>query len=236
MRRLPLLIISLALVASACHKPERTGLSKAPPGQLVPTMITDSVSTLVSDSGYTRYHIVAPVWLMYEDAPDPYWTFPQGLTLEQYDEQMRPAADVRCDSAVYFSRRRLWRLDGNVVMVNTLRDSFLTEQVFWDQTRQMVYSDSFIHIVRSDRVINGYGFESNQSMTAYTVNRPTGIIPVERPAPAQTSASDSSGLQPARRQSAPPPPSQRGADDPIIVPPVRTTNHNPNAVPFKKSS
>lgn len=235
MRRLLLLLICIAVLASACRQPERTGLSKAPPGPLVPTMITDSVSTLISDSGYTRYHITAPVWLMYEDAPDPYWTFPQGLNLEQYDDQMQPAADVRCDSAIYYSRRRLWQLDGNVVMVNTMRDSFLTEQVFWDQTRQKVYSDSFIHIVRSDRVINGYGFESNQNMTAYTVNRPTGIIPVERPVHDE-SAQDSTAPAP-RRGATPVAPSRRNqTEEPIIVPPVRTTTQDPNAATIRKTS
>ena len=235
MRSLPfILIVALLAMVSACQKPERTGLSKAPPGSLVPTMITDSVSTLISDSGYTRYHIEAPLWLMYEDAPDPYWTFPDGLTLEQYDENMRPDANVRCDSAVYFSRRRLWRLDGNVVMVNTLRDSFLTQQVFWDQNRQMVYSDSFIHIVRAEGGINGFGFESNQNMTQYTVNRPTGLIPVNRPGASAAPTNDTTrASRPADTRKAP---SRRNdSHDPIVTPPV-PARRSPNSLPFKQTT
>lgn len=64
-------------------------------------------------------------------------------------------------------------------MVNTERDSFLTEQLFWDQNSRKVYSDSFIHIVRTERIIEGYGFESDQNMLYYTVNRPTAILPTE---------------------------------------------------------
>ena len=182
MRRLPAIAIAAAALASAWScKEERQSFVPDVNGAAVPTMTTRDVSTFISDSGYTRYHITTPVWQMFEDAPEPFWKFPEGMHLEQYDEQLRPAANIVCDSATYHSRRRLWQLDGNVVMVNTLRDSFLTQQLFWDQARQLVYSDSFIHIVRSDRIIDGYGFESNQNMTAYTVNRPTGIIPVSRP-------------------------------------------------------
>jgi len=183
MRHLPLLAIGLAAAGAivSCHEDRHSYVANASDPERVPTMSTRDVETFISDSGYTRYHISTPLWQMYDEAAEPHWRFPEGLDLQQYDEQLRPAANVTCDSATYLSRRRLWQLDGHVVMVNTLRDSFLTQQLFWDQHNARVYSDSFIHIVRSDRIIEGYGFESNQNMTSYTVNRPTGIIPVERP-------------------------------------------------------
>lgn len=143
-----------------------------------PTMLTRNVSTLISDSGYTRYHITSPLWLMFENAEEPNWKFPVGLDIEKYDNDMKTDATVVCDSATYLSQRRLWRLDGNVRMRNTAGDRFLTQQLFWDQQKHTVYSDSFIHIERSDRIIEGYGFLSNEKMTAYTVNRPSGIFPV----------------------------------------------------------
>lgn len=176
MRRLPLSVILIAVLASlwSCREERHSFVPNV--GDAVPSMATTDVSTFISDSGYTRYHIVTPLWLMFEDVKDPYWRFPDGLQMEQYDENLRPNANIRCDSAKYLSRRRLWQLDGNVVMVNTQRDSFLTQQLFWDQQKRLVYSDSFIHIVRADRIIEGYGFESDQNMLAYTVNRPTGIF------------------------------------------------------------
>lgn len=205
MRILPICFITMAMAASVGCQPERKSFVPNAGGD-VPTMTTDSVCTFISDSGYTRYRITTLLWQMFDDCDEPYWRFPFGLELVQYDRQMRPNANVICDSAVYFSRLRLWRLDGHVVMVNTLRDSFLTEQVYWDQTRTKVYSDSFIHIVRSDRIIEGYGFEANQTMTAFNVNRPTGIIPVERRKPgADTVALDdsSNGFDLRGRRTAP---------------------------------
>ena len=162
-----------AAIASCADEQEHSYVANVSDPLATPTMSTANVSTLISDSGYTRYHITAPLWNIYDDIPDPMWKFPKGLNLVNFDLEMKPAAAMRCDSATYFSQRRLWRLDGNIVMVNVQRDTFLTEQLYWDQNQCKVYSDSFIHIVRTNHIIEGYGFESNQEMTQYNVNRPT---------------------------------------------------------------
>lgn len=181
LRTLPVVAVCVAFmcVLAACEEEKHTYVANVDISR-TPTMVTVDVKTLISDSGYTRYNIVTPLWEMYDEVDTPYWRFPMGLELEQFDKAMRPDANIRCDSAVYFSQQRLWRLDGNVVMVNTARDSFLTQQLFWDQLKSKIYSDSFIHIVKQNHIIEGYGFESNQNMTAYSVNRPTAIIPVDQ--------------------------------------------------------
>lgn len=193
MRLLPVLTAA-ALSASwlflSCSPEKQHYVPNATDGESTPTMATTDVTTLISDSGYTRYKVVTPLWLMFEDAEDPFWRFPQGIALEQYDHMLQPESNVECDSAVYYSRKRLWRLDGNVIMVNTERDSFLTNQLFWDQNTRKIYSDSFIHIVSAERVIEGYGFESDQGMRAYQVKKPTAILPADRRPGGQRRAQD----------------------------------------------
>ena len=67
-------------------------------------------------------------------------------------------------------------------------ERFLTSQLFWDQRRGKVYSDSFIRIERSDRIMEGYGFESNNSMTDFKVRDVSAILPVEQFSPGSSSA------------------------------------------------
>ena len=62
---------------------------------------------------------------------------------------------------------------------NQKGERFNTELLFWDQNKQRVYSDRFIRIEQPDRVITGYGFESNQEMTIYTIYKPEGIFYVD---------------------------------------------------------
>lgn len=201
MRLLPIMAAAgwaAAIGFCGCGEENHSYVANIVDGDHTPTMRTFDVNTFISDSGYTRYYITSAVWNMYEDAKEPFWTFPDTLYLEQYDRDMSVNATMRCDSATYWSAKRLWRLDGDVIMVNTAGDSFLTQQVFWDQAKREVRSDSFIHIVRSDRIIEGYGFTSNEPMTAYTVNKPTGIFPVsEKDNPSAQSQPDTAQAEPA---------------------------------------
>ena len=145
----------------------------------VPTVISYNVKTLISDSGVTQYRITTKLWQIYSEAAKPYWYFPEGLYLEQFDKQFKTAASIQCDSAKYFEDTKIWRLDGNVRIWNINKELILTNQLFWSQREQKVYSDSFIHIEKADRTLEGYGFVSNERMTTYTLNRPSGIFPFD---------------------------------------------------------
>ena len=90
MRRLPLILLIAAILhtSQACSEEKHEYVANA--GERTPTMCTTDVNTFVSDSGYTRYKIETPLWVMYEDAEDPYWHFPDGLHLLQFDKEMNP--------------------------------------------------------------------------------------------------------------------------------------------------
>lgn len=155
------------------------------------TMTTTEVSSLISDSGIIKYHITAPLWLVYDEAAEPHWRFPDGLFLEKFNENAQQDASIRADSAIYYKNRQLWRLDGYVEIANPQGEKFLTEQLFWDQRQAKVYSDSFIHIERADRIIEGFGFVSNDRMTKYEVLNVSGIFPSEKFRPGEGGKRDS---------------------------------------------
>jgi LPS export ABC transporter protein LptC len=146
--------------------------------ETTPSMITDSVTTLISDSGITRYKLVADNWQVFDKAKDPYWYFPEGIYLERFDSLFEVEAKILADSAWNYTDKRLWRLKGNVDIRNMQGEMFLSDELFWDQKEQRVYSDKYIQIKRGDTELKGYGFESNQEMTEYRVFRPhDGKIP-----------------------------------------------------------
>lgn len=165
------------MALTGCSDDKKSLIGNVDP-ETFPTMLTTDVSTFVSDSGYVRYHLISDLWLMFDEASEPYWNFPQGLYMERFDDSMEVISTFVADSAVYLSNKKLWEFDGNVRMKNFDGDRFATEQLFWDQAGKKVYSDSFIHIERIDRILEGYGFESNEEMTEYTILQVSGIFPV----------------------------------------------------------
>lgn len=174
------LLTAISLTVSSCNDKKNEILPGRIDPETVPTMMTRDVNTLISDSGITRYSIEAPVWYVFDESSEPKWTFPEGMHIEKYDNLFRVEATIDCDSAVYFKSKQLWRLDGYVDISNAANERFLTEQLYWDQRREKIYSDSFIHIRRADRIMEGYGFESNQNMTQYRILNVSGSFPVEQ--------------------------------------------------------
>lgn len=140
--------------------------------ETVPLMTGDSITMLISDSGIIRHKVVTPEWQSF-DGSDPYDYFPQGIYYEQFDSLLNKQVTLVADTAWNYTRRKLWRLKGNVFISNIQNETFKTEEVFWDEKEQKIYSDKYIEINRPQKLIlKGFGFESNQNMTQYRIFRP----------------------------------------------------------------
>ena len=165
-------------MVSGCKEEGKLGVASSSVHSRMRSMSTVNVSTLISDYGITQYKIVSPLWNVYDEVDTPYWSFPKGIYLQKFDRKFNVIASVAADSAKFFRLMNLWQLDGNVELHKEPGELFLTQQLFWDQRRNRLYSDSFIHIETPDRMLEGHGFESNDRLTRYSIRRPTGIFPV----------------------------------------------------------
>jgi LPS export ABC transporter protein LptC len=165
-------IVFISLFLSvACSKNQQETVEVAFDPEQTYTMKTVDISTLVSDSGVTRYRANAKKWLVFGKAEEPYWYFPEGIYLEQFDTLFQVKASIKADTAYYYEKKELWKGVGNVEMKNVKNEYFTTSLIFWDQKLQKIYSDQYIRIEQRDQdnFLSGIGFESNQSMTVYDI-------------------------------------------------------------------
>jgi LPS export ABC transporter protein LptC len=172
-------VVALMLVSAACDSDKLQYVRKFGDRAKVPGMFTDSVTTLISDSGRIRYRVISEVWKVYDKATEPYWYFPKKVYFERFDDSLRTESMVQSDTARYYTRRRMWELRKNVKLINLKGEKFETSLLYWDQRAQRIYSDSFIRIEQEDQVLTGYGFESNEQMTVYKIFKPTGFFPAD---------------------------------------------------------
>ncbi len=170
--------IVMLLLCPSCSENKRPLAPAILHRDSLPIMKTLNVSTLISDSGITRYRITTKEWIIFDRKNPPYWSFEKGLLLEKFDTTYHVEASIKSDTAYYYSNKKLWELRGHVLIKNVKGDKFNTEQLFWDQNLQKVYSNKFIRIQKTDRIITGHGFESNQQMTIYTIHKTAGSIPI----------------------------------------------------------
>lgn len=195
---LKLLNITAAFLAAvmfvifpACSGKDKNLAEAISENDTLPSMTSLGVTTLISDSGITRYKVVAEEWLIHDKKNPPYWAFEKGVYLEKFDTLFRIDASIKADTAYYHEKKKLWELKGNVQILSQRGDKFQTNLLFWDEKKEKVYSDQFIQIEQEDKIIKGYGFESNQDLTEYIIKNTTGVFTVEDTAPASVQPADS---------------------------------------------
>lgn len=166
-----LVIIAIGLIS--CSGEKKDYVSIPFDSETIPTMAVDSVTELISDSGIIRYKLITKTWLFFDKAKDPYWFFPNGMYVEQFDTMFHVQVTLRADTAWNYTNRRLWKLKGKVFVRNAQNETFESEELYWDERKDKVYSDKYIEINRPEKLmLRGYGFESDQRMTQYRIFRP----------------------------------------------------------------
>ena len=184
------LIITAAFLAAvmfilfpACSGKDKNLAEAISKNDTLPSMSSLGVTTLISDSGITRYKVIAEEWLIYDKKNPPYWAFEKGVYLEKFDSLFHIDASIKADTAYYYEKKKLWELKGHVLILSQRGDKFQTDLLFWDERKEKIYSDKFIQIEQEDKILKGYGFESNQALTEYEIKNTTGIFTVEDTAP-----------------------------------------------------
>jgi len=162
----------------SCGGNKKNGQADAVTGDNIPTMITHNDIMLISDSGIIKYRAISPVWTSYGDeSKEAYDYFPQGIRFEQIDSTKSAQQTIIADTAYNWSKQQLWHLIGHVEVTSVQGELFRTEELYWNMKDHTVYSDSFIHIERTENIIEGYGFTSNDDFSKYEIRQTSGVFP-----------------------------------------------------------
>lgn len=135
----------------------------------MPSMVGDDVNTLVSDSGVVVYRMEAPKLAIFDTVDTPYWDFPEGLHITTYTKEGEEEGDIRSDFAIYHVEKQLWELRKNVEAENQEGKTIETELLYWDQNKEVIYSDAFVKVTEDGLLTKGYGFTSDQTFENWTL-------------------------------------------------------------------
>lgn len=90
----------------------------------------------------------------------------------------KDGGEITCDSAYYDEEKALWSLNSMVTITSKDGSKIETNQMYWDRKANKYYSDSFIRMQAQEKILEGYGYESNEKLTTYKVNKVQAIVPV----------------------------------------------------------
>lgn len=210
--RIAVLLTGAAILLSACENNIEKIKAFSSPEDL-PVVEASNFETMYTDSGEVRFQVKAPKLLQFDVEGEVYIEFPEGIELVRYDENQNIISSITADYAKNFEKEEKWEAKNNVIATNAKGDTLKTEHLILEEKTEKIYTEEFVRIISSDRIITGIGLQSDQSMQYWRIKNPKGTIYLEMNEPEEATADS---VQPTIQQE-----HEVAPDGPI---PLRFTN------------
>ena len=168
-------LVAVAILISSCEKREDK-ITNSDVLKL-PSLTVNDFSTIFSDSGRIQMILSAPLMETYDNREEPYSEFRMGMALIYYDGKMDSVGRVYAKYARYTTKKKLWELKDSVVVANyESLYKIETEELFWDQEKDIFYNDRFLKFSSEDQIVYGTGFESDSRLNKRKIRNVSGPI------------------------------------------------------------
>lgn len=135
--------------------------------------VTD-VESYLSQNGAMRAKLTAPLMTMMQ-SDTPKTEFPNSLHVDFYDS-VKIQSKLFAKYGLYYNNKHLVFLRDSVVVFNMQGDTLRTEQLWWDQDKELIYTDVAVHIRKPDEQIDGTGLTADQNFSHWTIKNAKGPI------------------------------------------------------------
>jgi len=143
----------------------------------LPTLTVKNFSTVFADSGKIQMVMSAPLMESYENREEPYSEFRMGLDIIYYDGKKDSVGRVSSKYARYTNKKKLWELRDSVEVTNFDSNYKIeTEELFWDQQKDIFFNDRFLKFSSDDQIVYGNGFESDSRLNKRKIRNVSGPI------------------------------------------------------------
>jgi LPS export ABC transporter protein LptC len=100
-----------------------------------------------------------------------------GMDIIYYEGKKDSVGRVTSKYARYTNKKKLWELRDSVVVTNfDSRYKIETEELFWDQQKDIFFNDRFLKFTSDDQIVYGNGFESDSRLNKRKIRNVSGPI------------------------------------------------------------
>jgi len=136
------------------------------------------VDIIYSDSAKVKFRIRAPLLLQYTGAK-PYNEMPKGVNVTLFDANLNQIGTLTADYAIQRESEKTIQCERNVVARNEKGETFKSDELIWDQDSKQMHSSKLVQITMANGdIMNGKGFQSDQTLNHWTIDQSTGIFNV----------------------------------------------------------
>jgi LPS export ABC transporter protein LptC len=145
----------------------------------VPSITVENNRTIQSDSGRIQLILSFPLMEQYDNVEKPYYEFRKGIRVDFYDGDTTAQGSVTAKYARYEQSNELWELKDSVVVLNSKDERLETELLYWDQKKDLIYTDRFVKMTSAENITQGFGFESDSRMKRRVIKKVSAVITID---------------------------------------------------------
>jgi LPS export ABC transporter protein LptC len=172
-----LLVIAIVTITGMVLSCENK-IDRIPKSDLLslPSVTVRNFKTFFTDSGKLQLVMSSPLMEKYINTDAPYSEFRSGIKVFFHDGKKEPVASVSAKYGKFHEKDNLWELKDSVVVVNETNDKLETELLFWDQMKDLIYTDRFVKITNENLISQGFGFESDSHLKNRKIKKVSATI------------------------------------------------------------
>jgi LPS export ABC transporter protein LptC len=152
-------ITAILLIVTSCDK--KIDTIRKSDIESLPTQTVKDFTTTYTDSATKQLVMSSPLMERYTNRKDPFTEFRFGIKVIFYDGKKDPVGTLSSRYARYAEDKKLWELKDSVIAVNERKEVMETELLYWDQEKELVYTDRFVRMTSEDQIVMGTGFQSD---------------------------------------------------------------------------
>jgi LPS export ABC transporter protein LptC len=133
----------------------------------------EHINLKYTDSGRLKANLLSPKMLDYSNRDFAFSEFPDGVVLHLFDDKNSRSIIV-ADYAIVYNETDLIDLRGNVVITTQTKDTVFTEQLYYNQKDDWIFTNQPVRYVSPTKIMTGNAFDSNRDFDSYGVTELTG--------------------------------------------------------------
>lgn len=137
------------------------------------------VESYYSQQAKMKAKLTAPLMKHYV-VDSPYWEFPNSLHVDFYNDSLTVENQVSARYGKWKENQRLVFLRDSVVMYNLKGDTLFCRELWWDQQKQIFYTDKPVRIHQPDKIVYGIGLEAAQNFSWFNTTQAHGFFRVPK--------------------------------------------------------
>lgn len=139
------------------------------------------------DLKYTEYkdstvsllaNLLSPKMLDYSNRDFAFSEFPDGIELKVYDENSNKTT-ITSKYAIYYTETGIIDLRDDVVVATHEKDTLYTDQLFYNEKLEWVFTNERFIFKRASGTTHGFGFDSDKTFKKYEILEMGGDIELD---------------------------------------------------------